>query len=146
MRPDDKHDDEQDEPVGYGRPPKRTQFQKGKSGNPHGRPKGTLNLATIIARTIMEPVVITEHGQKKTITKLEAAAKQLMNKAASGELRASAQLVALVQWMEHQMDAHEPAPDLLPEADQRVRDRMLRQLIRQAQQGGAPHGSDIDPA
>ena len=27
--------------VGYGRPPQATQFKPGKSGNNHGRPKGT---------------------------------------------------------------------------------------------------------
>ncbi len=26
--------------VGYGRPPKATQFKAGKTGNPRGRPKG----------------------------------------------------------------------------------------------------------
>jgi Family of unknown function (DUF5681) len=29
--------------VGYGRPPEQTRFQKGKSGNPGGRPRGTRN-------------------------------------------------------------------------------------------------------
>jgi hypothetical protein len=32
-------------------------------------------------------VVINENGVRKTVTKLEAAIKQLMNKAASGDLR-----------------------------------------------------------
>ncbi len=34
------------DPVGYCKPPKRTRFQPGQSGNPRGRPKGTKNLKT----------------------------------------------------------------------------------------------------
>ena len=40
--------------VGYGNPPQHTRFKKGQSGNPRGRPKGTLNLATVLARTLRE--------------------------------------------------------------------------------------------
>jgi hypothetical protein len=31
--------------VGYGKPPKQTQFQAGRSGHPEGRPKGARNKA-----------------------------------------------------------------------------------------------------
>jgi hypothetical protein len=83
--------------VGYCNPPERTRFKKGQSGNPQGRPKGALNMATVLERTLRERVVINENGKRKTITKLEAAFKQLSNKAASGELKALQLLSALVR-------------------------------------------------
>jgi hypothetical protein len=74
--------------VGYGRPPRSTQFKAGQSGNPRGRPKGSLNLATSLQRALRERVTVIERGKQKSITKLDAAAIQLANKAASGDLRA----------------------------------------------------------
>lgn len=80
--------------VGYGRPPTHSQFKPGKSGNPQGRPKGAANLTTLIAKAMNEKVVVQEGGRRRTITKAEAAAKQLANKAASGDLRAIRELRA----------------------------------------------------
>jgi hypothetical protein len=60
--------------VGYGSP-NGTRFKKGQSGNPQGRPKGTLNLATVLWRALREKVVIYENGRRKSVTKLEASVK-----------------------------------------------------------------------
>lgn len=106
--------------VGFCNPPEQTRFKKGHSGNPHGRPKGTLNMATVLARTLRERVVVKENGKRKRITKLEAAFKQLANKAASGELKALQILTALVRSAEERA-IQAPVPNsATEEIDQRV--------------------------
>jgi len=79
--------------VGYGKPPANSRFQKGQSGNPNGRPKGSKNLATIVRQAANERVTIVVKGKQRSITKLEAAAKQLANKAAQGDLKAMQMLL-----------------------------------------------------
>jgi hypothetical protein len=82
--------------VGYGKPPGRTQFKKGQSGNPKGRPHGSKNATTLLKEALSEPVIITENGRRRTITKKEAIITQIVNKAASGDHR-SIQLLLLSQ-------------------------------------------------
>jgi hypothetical protein len=79
---------EGDDPVGYGRPPKHTQFAKGKSGNPKGRPKGSKNFSTLLHDELNVKIPITENGKRRKITKQEAMVKQLANKGAAGDLKA----------------------------------------------------------
>jgi hypothetical protein len=73
--------------IGYGRPPRRSQFAKGKSGNPKGRPKGARSLADRFVTALNERVTINENGSRRTIQKSDAVMKQLVNKAASGDFR-----------------------------------------------------------
>jgi hypothetical protein len=89
--------------VGYRSPPEATRFKKGFSGNPKGRPKGSLNVITALTKALREKVVINENGRRKTVTKLEAALKQLVNKAATGDLRALRHLTELAQDAEKQL-------------------------------------------
>jgi hypothetical protein len=114
-------------PIGYGNPPAHTRFKKGTSGNPKGRPKGTRNLAIVLERTLREKVIINENGIRKTITKLEAAVKQLVNKAASGDLVAMRQLSALAGSAEIQAAASQKESSMV-EADQKIMSRLLEKL------------------
>jgi len=106
--------------VGYCNPPKHTRFKKGESGNPKGRPRGTLNMAAVLARTLREKVIINENGQRKTVTKLEAAVKQLVNKAASGDLRALRHLADLVVSAEERAAQALAGDTAFSEDDQKV--------------------------
>lgn len=114
--------------VGYGQPPIATRFQPGRSGNPRGRPKGARNLSAVIASTLNEKVPVTENGRRRHITKLEAAVKQLVNRAASGEARATQLLFALIA-------ADEARPpeiknDRFADADLTVMTELARRLGR----------------
>jgi hypothetical protein len=118
------------ERVGYGRPPMTTRFRPGQSGNPRGRPKGARNLGTVIAAALSERVAINENGRRRRITKLEASVKQLVNRAASGEARATQLLLALVQANEArpaQQDARR-----LSDADAIVMAELTRRLSQGA--------------
>lgn len=81
--------------VGYGKPPQHSRFQPGQSGNPKGRPKGSLNLAMALNRALREKVTVVEHGRSRQITKLDAAVKGLVNRAVKGDAKAMQQMLAL---------------------------------------------------
>jgi hypothetical protein len=126
--------------IGYGKPPKHAQFKKGQSGNLNGRPKGTLNMATVLERTLREKVVINENGRRKVITKLEAAITQLVNKAASGDGHAMRYLCQLVMSAEERSVVIEPETQL-SETDQKVLDNVLKRF-QQSIKGG---NDEADP-
>jgi hypothetical protein len=102
----------EDSQVGYRRPPKSTQFRKGASGNPKGRPKGSLNLSTLCIKTMFEKVVINENGRRKSVSKLEAALKQLTNKAAMGNQGAIRLLLELAREAENRNASTPQTPEL----------------------------------
>ena len=121
--------------VGFGKPPERTRFKKGRSGNPRGRPKDVKNLATLLGKTLSERVIINEHGRRRSISKLEAAVKQLVNKAASGDPKFMQQLLALVQLVECRADASAAPAEPLTESDRRVIEGISERISRQQRKG-----------
>lgn len=71
--------------VGYGKPPKSTQFKPSQSGNPKGRTKGSKNgIYTYIQRELNSSITLTD-GSK--ITKEQGFARQLTNKALRGDIQ-----------------------------------------------------------
>jgi Family of unknown function (DUF5681) len=121
--------------VGFAKPPIEHRFKPGISGNPRGRPKGSLNVGTVLERTLLEMVVINEGGQRRTISKLEAAVKQLTNKAASGDLSAVKLLLALIRSAEEREAQQTPAASALGETDTKVMQGMLKRLATSLNKG-----------
>lgn len=82
--------------VGYGKPPSEGRFQKGRSGNPKGRPKGWKNLATIVLKESQQKVRINSSRGTRTVTKAEATVMQVANKSIQGDLRAARDFIDLI--------------------------------------------------
>ena len=80
-------DQPRDYAVGYGRPPAETRFQKGQSGNPDGRPRGTKKLVTLLAEVLSQRSALP-NPDGSWMTKAEAIFFSLANQASSPDLRA----------------------------------------------------------
>jgi len=116
MPPDNNRDDE----VGYGKPPRRTRFTKGQSGNPRGRLPGAKNLKTLLSEALNEFVIVTESGGRRKITKRQAIITQLVNRSATADWRAIKILLDLVRDIEGQTEPASSETSAFSEADEKV--------------------------
>jgi hypothetical protein len=81
---------------GYKRPPKATQFKRGRSGNPTGRPKGVRSLKTDLANLMEKRVRIREDGEQRYVSGQELMLLKLFEKVAKGDTKAIAQIVGML--------------------------------------------------
>jgi len=81
--------------VGYGKPPKNTQFRKGQSGNPKGRPKGSKNLVALIHEALNQPISVREDGRSRKVPASAAIAKRMVHGGLAGNPRAIDQLLKI---------------------------------------------------
>ena len=79
--------------VGYRKPPQHSRFKKGQSGNPKGRPRESKNWDTLFDKELNARVAVHKDGRRKKISKREAIATQVVNKAVSGDLRFARELL-----------------------------------------------------
>jgi uncharacterized protein DUF5681 len=95
--------------VGYGKPPRHTQFRKGQSGNPGGRPRGRPagRFQELALREAYRPVVVMEYGRAEPVPAIQAVLRSQIELAASGNVRAQRAILAMIQHIEQ-----EAGPDL----------------------------------
>ncbi len=95
-RPDEAqpHDDYV---VGYGRPPEHARFKRGRSGNPHGRPRHRRSFATVLRQTLSETVVIREGDRVRKVPTLEALVRATVNRALRRDPKAMASILMFLR-------------------------------------------------
>ena len=83
--------------IGYGKPPKETQFKEGESGNKRGIPRGRKNNLTIFNEILQKKVWIKdEQGEKTKISKVQLIFMQQINKASKGDSKAVQIIMPLI--------------------------------------------------
>jgi len=112
--------------VGYGRPPKATQFRAGKSGNPRGRPKGTRSVGAVLRDVIRQRIAVTENGRTRRILVLEVVLRRLANDAMRNDPKALKLLLSLIDRYAESPDAEHHLEEVLTE-DRAILMRFLQQ-------------------
>jgi hypothetical protein len=93
--------------IGYRRPPRANRFEKGVSGNPRGRPKGSRTVGAVLQEILRQKIAVTENGRTRRLPALEVILRRLANDAMRSEPRALKLLLAL-----HDRYGESPETDL----------------------------------
>lgn len=83
--------------VGYCKPPAHTRFQKGRSGNPKGRPAGPRNIQDAIHWALRKTITVTEGGKRRRMSMAEVIVTRLANRVTSGEPKAIVTATAILR-------------------------------------------------
>lgn len=84
--------------VGHCRPPQGSQFQKGRSGNPGGRPKAIKPNATDVVAVLSEPIPVSMGSTVRKLSAFEIGVRKLARAALKDrDLRAALKLLKLCE-------------------------------------------------
>lgn len=90
--------------IGYGKPPRKTRFKKGESGNPSGRPRGiTAGRARVLAlKEAFRMVRVKEGDSIVSLPAIQAIFRGHLALAAKGNVAAQRAVIETVQAMERE--------------------------------------------
>jgi Family of unknown function (DUF5681) len=87
--------------VGYRKPPRHTQFQKGQSGNPGGRPcRPARRLDELALYEAYRATIVMEDGRAVPMPAIQAVLRSQLQSAASGNVRAQRDILAMIRDIE----------------------------------------------
>jgi hypothetical protein len=113
--------------VGYGKPPKNTQFKKGESGNAKGRPSKTKNTLTILTTELDKTVVLKENGKEVKLTKRQAMLRHMVNKAVQGDSKAMFFVFNQLLQLDQKEELKARVSKMFLEEDQEILKRFLQE-------------------
>lgn len=94
--------------TGFGKPPKSSQWQKGQSGNPKGRPKTRSDLIIDAAAILSEPVSArTPQGKTISLDGFEASYLALCKKGLKGHVPSLIRAINIMLEVQPAVDARE---------------------------------------
>ena len=126
--------------VGYGRPPKATRFQPGKSGNPKGRPKEAKNFRTEIEAELNSKVEVAENGERRKVSKRKVIVKRVVNKAVQGDPKS----IDLLMQHERMAERMVPtSPDIIPRPTEKDLPVMASVIKRIRQMDPVPEEGEL---
>jgi hypothetical protein len=120
-------DSDDDYSVGYGRPPRGSQWKKGQSGNKKGRPRGSRGLKTYLHEELNAKLTITIGSTKVKDTTQRLMLRTLGARAASGNLQAAKLLIDMIMQVFGPGDRGNEA-SALSSQDQELLDRYLARM------------------
>lgn len=106
--------------IGYKKPPHKTRFRKGQSGNPAGRPKGSKNTYKLLEELLNQKILITQDGKVMKISKKAAIMLQMVNAAVKGDLKAAQTLLPHMTIIDSKNEERENTDETLTQNDNEV--------------------------
>lgn len=76
--------------IGYGKPPSRTRFEKGRSGNPRGRPRGSHDPRALLERVLLRAMPVRTSKGVAQMPVLQAVLLSVLQRAVAGDSKATA--------------------------------------------------------
>lgn len=121
--------------VGYKKPPKHSQFKRGKSGNPKGRPKRKKeSMSDLIGKLFNKTIKVSVNGDIKTITQAEAFLSQLYKKAIEGHgpsIKIMSDFYRNYMTLDHKVKIDETKPKKYEFADAIEASKYYRSIMRE---------------
>lgn len=113
--------------VGYGKPPRQHQFQRGRCGNPKGRPKGLKNTDTLLREILNRQVEMRTGGLVRKISVREAVLTRFAESALKGDIKAAGFLLQRYDMAEA---GNEYPTDIATQDEQEIIDAFLQSYTK----------------